>query len=88
MHGAELRASTLVSAPVTEVVPVRLHIVLLTLADLPYLVYDFTGMGRNLGCRVLDMHEIVSERVIVRRDDFGERHIVQLADGVYIPLEL
>jgi len=59
VHGAELRASTLVGAPVTEVVPVRLHVVLLTLSDLPYLIYNLTGVSGDLWCGILDMHEIV-----------------------------
>ena len=42
MHRTELRTSSLVGTPVTEIIPVGLHLVLLLLADLPDLINDLS----------------------------------------------
>jgi hypothetical protein len=72
----KLRASTLVSAPVTEIISTGLHLILLTLTDLPDLIYDLPSMGINLGNRVLDENEVIGYGVVMSRYNFGNRNLV------------
>ena len=86
MGGIELRAAGLVGAPVAEVVTVRLHVLLLTLTDLPDLINDLPGVSRNLWDGVLDVHEIVSKGIVVSGVDLGDGYTVHLVDGIHVTL--